>query len=92
MILAYDYPLLGVFWTLLVFFIFVAWLMALFRVFGDIFTSRDLSGVAKAAWLIFVIVFPFLGVFVYLVARGSHMATVGVGGDLTTEEATYRAR
>src|SRR5690348_8796651 len=50
------------------------WLMLLFRVFADIFRSHDLSGVAKALWVIFVIVAPFLGVLVYVIARGSKMA------------------
>ena len=74
MTLAYDYPLLGVFWSMLVFFLWVVWILALFHVFGDIFRSRDLGGIAKAGWLIFVVVLPFLGVFVYLVARGDKMA------------------
>ena len=74
MTLAYDYPLLGVFWSMLVFFLWVVWILALFHVFGDIFRSRDLGGIAKAGWLIFVVLLPFLGVFVYLVARGDKMA------------------
>ena len=72
--LAYDYPLMGVFWTMLWFFVFFVWLMLLFRVFADIFRSHDMGGFAKALWVIFVIIFPFLGVFVYLIARGRHMA------------------
>ena len=72
--LAYDYPLLGVFWTMLWFFIWFVWIMALFRVIIDIFRSHDLGGVSKALWLIFVLLLPFLGVFVYLIARGSKMA------------------
>jgi type VI protein secretion system component VasK len=71
--IAYDYPLLGAFWTMFWFFIWILWIMLLFRIFGDIFRSHDLSGWAKAAWLIFVIVVPFLGVFVYLIARGNAM-------------------
>jgi hypothetical protein len=71
---AYDYPVLGAFWTMLIFFIFIAWLMLLFRIIFDIFRSHDMGGFAKAIWLIFIIVLPFLGVFVYLIARGSGMA------------------
>ena len=71
---AYDYPLLGAFWTMFWFFIWILWLILLFRVFGDVFRSRDMSGWAKAAWLIFVILVPFLGVFVYLIARGNAMS------------------
>ncbi|WP_324142360.1 SHOCT domain-containing protein [Intrasporangium sp.] len=55
------------------FFIFVAWIMCLFYVFGDVFRSRDLGGVAKTLWCVFIIVLPFLGVFVYLIARGNGM-------------------
>ena len=71
--LAYDYPLLGLFWTMLWVFLWIAWLMLLFRVFIDIFRSHDMGGGAKALWAIFVVVVPFLGVFVYLIARGRKM-------------------
>ena len=70
---AYDYPLLSVFITMLWFFLWVAWIVLVFRVFGDIFRSDDLGGGAKGLWSIFVILVPFLGVFVYLVARGRSM-------------------
>ena len=72
--LAYDYPLLGAFWTMLWFFIWILWLFLLVRIFIDIFRSRDLGGFAKALWLIFVIILPFLGVFVYVIARGRGMS------------------
>jgi hypothetical protein len=62
-----------VLWSLVWFWLFFIWIMLLFRIFGDIFGSRDLSGMAKAAWVIFVIFLPFLGVFVYLIARGRQM-------------------
>jgi len=71
--LAYDYPAGGVFMSMLYFFIFFIWIMLLFRIFGDIFRSHDLGGVAKTIWVIFVILVPFLGVFVYLIARGRSM-------------------
>ena len=70
---AYDYPVLGVFWSMFVFFLWILWFFLLFRVVADIFRSDDLSGWAKAAWLIFVLVVPFLGVFVYVIARGDGM-------------------
>ena len=73
MVLAYDYPLLGMFWTFLLFFIWIAWIVVLFRVIFDIFRSKDLGGFAKALWVIFVILVPFLGVLVYLIARGHSM-------------------
>ena len=72
--LAYDYPLLGVFWTMFIWFLWIAWIMLLFYVFVDIFRSDDLGGWGKALWSIFVIIVPFLGVFVYLIARGHSMA------------------
>ena len=71
---AYDYPILGAFWTILWFFLFVAWLIILFKVIFDIFRSHDMGGVAKAAWALFVIIIPWLGVLVYLIARGRGMA------------------
>jgi len=71
--LAYDYPILGFFWSMVIFFLFFMWLWLLFRIFGDIFRSKDLGGFAKTLWIIFVIVLPFLGVFVYVIARGNAM-------------------
>lgn len=72
--IAYDYPLLGVFWTMLMFFLWFAWLMLLFRIFGDIFRDSELSGWGKALWSIFVIILPLLGTLIYLIARGDGMA------------------
>ena len=71
--LAYDYPLRGVFWTMLWFFLFFIWIWILITIFADIFRSHDMGGWAKAGWTIFVIVLPFLGVLVYLIARGKSM-------------------
>src|SRR6476659_6928952 len=71
--LGYDYPLMGAFWTMFWFFIWFLWIMLLFRVFADIFRNHHMSGWGKAAWSIFVIVVPFLGVFIYLIAHGSDM-------------------
>ena len=62
-----------VLWSIFWFFLFFIWIMILFRVFGDIFMSHDLSGFAKVLWCIFVIFLPYLGVFVYLIARGDKM-------------------
>ena len=72
--LAYDYPLMGVFWSMLYFFIFFIWIMLLFRVFADIFRSHDMGGFAKTLWILFVILAPFLGIFIYIIARGKSMA------------------
>ncbi|MET8564618.1 PLDc N-terminal domain-containing protein [Streptomyces flaveolus] len=71
--LAYDYPALSVFWSMLVFFVWIMWFILLFRVVTDIFRDDGLGGWGKAGWLVFVVVLPFLGVFVYLIARGRHM-------------------
>ncbi|HEY5836316.1 SHOCT domain-containing protein [Streptomyces sp.] len=73
--LAYDYPVLGAFWTVMWIFLWVVWLVLLFRVVTDIFRDHDLSGGAKTAWLVFVVCLPFLGVFVYVVSRGREMGT-----------------
>ena len=62
-----------VFWSFVWFFLFFIWIWLLLVVFGDIFRSRDLSGWGKALWIIFVILVPYLGVFVYLIARGHKM-------------------
>ena len=70
---AYDYPLLDVFWTMLEFFLLFIWIMLLFNVFGDLFRRHDMGGAAKALWLLVLLVLPFLGVFIYLVANGSTM-------------------
>ena len=72
--LAYDYPAMGIFWSMMWFFLWIIWIMLLFRVIGDIFRSHDIGGFAKALWLLLVIVVPFFGVFVYLIARGHAMA------------------
>jgi hypothetical protein len=60
-------------WSIFWFFLFFIWIMLLFRVFGDIFMSRDLSGFAKVMWSLFIIFLPYLGVFIYLVARSDEM-------------------
>jgi hypothetical protein len=72
-VLAADYPFLDVFWTILVFVAWVAWFMLLFRVFGDVFRRHDIGGFHKVLWLAFVIIVPFLGVFVYLIAQNRGM-------------------
>jgi hypothetical protein len=73
MLIAADYPFLDVLWSMIIFFAWVAWLIILFRVIADIFRRHDTSGWGKAAWLIFVIVLPFLGVLIYLIANGDEM-------------------
>lgn len=68
-----EFGLEEVFWSMLWFFLFFIWVWLLITVFADIFRSRDLSGGKKVFWTIFIIVLPYLGVFVYLIARGGKM-------------------
>ncbi|MFD7819211.1 SHOCT domain-containing protein [Streptomyces sp. NPDC059785] len=71
--LAYDYPMLGAFWTILWFFLWIMWIFLLFKVIVDVFRDDSLSGWGKTGWAVFLIVLPYLGVFVYLLARGKGM-------------------
>jgi predicted PurR-regulated permease PerM len=73
-LVAADYPFLDVIWTMIVFFIWIAWIMLLFYILADIFRRHDASGLTKTLWVIFVIILPFLGVLVYVIANGSGMA------------------
>ena len=73
MVLA-DYTFMDAFWSLLVFFIWVAWFILLFHIVIDIFRRRDATGWKKAIWLVFILFVPFLGVFVYLIANADDMA------------------
>ena len=66
---SYQYPLLDIFWTMLIFFAFVIWIYLLIMVLADTFKRRDLSGWAKAGWTVFVIFLPLIGVLVYMIAR-----------------------
>jgi hypothetical protein len=74
MVLAASYPFLEVFWTMLIFFAFVVWLWILFTVLGDIFRRHDTSGFKKVLWIVFIVVLPYVGVFVYLIAEQRGMA------------------
>ena len=74
MFLAADYPFLDILWTMLIFFLWIAWFWMLITVFADIFRRHDLSGLGKTGWLIFVIILPFLGVFIYLITQSDDMA------------------
>lgn len=64
-----DYPLLNLFWTMLIFFFFVVWIWLVITIFVDIFRRNDHSGWAKAGWTILIILLPFLGVLIYMIAR-----------------------
>ena len=74
MVIAADYPLLNIFWSMIIFFAWVIWIWMVIVIFADIFSRRDISGWVKAAWSVFIIVVPFLGVLVYLIAHSDDMA------------------
>jgi hypothetical protein len=74
MMLAADYPFLDVLWTMIVIFAWVIWFWLLITVFADVFRRHDIGGGSKALWIIFVIVLPYLGVLVYLIANHDGMA------------------
>ena len=71
--IAADYPFLDILWTLIIFFAWVIWIWIAITVLADVFRRHDIGGWAKAAWVVFVIVIPFLGVLVYLIAQHDGM-------------------
>ena len=74
MLIAADYPFLDVFWTMILFFCWVAWIWVLVLIISDLFRRHETSGWIKALWIVFLIVLPFLGTLIYLIANGSGMA------------------
>jgi hypothetical protein len=87
-LIAADYPFLDVMWTMLVFFGWVIWFWLLITIFGDVFRRHDLSGWSKALWSIFVILTPFLGVFVYMIANSKGMADRNLAAAQTAQTQT----
>jgi ABC-type multidrug transport system fused ATPase/permease subunit len=73
MLLAASYPFLDVLWTMFIFFLWVIWFWLLFTVFVDVFRRNDIHGGKKTLWLIFVIILPFLGVFIYIITQNDGM-------------------
>jgi hypothetical protein len=73
LLVAADYPFLDVFWTMIVFFAWLAWIWIAITCFMDIFRRDDIGGWGKAGWVVFVILLPFLGVLVYLIAQHDGM-------------------
>ena len=71
--LATSYPFLDLMWTMVIFFLWIMWFWLLFTVFADIFRRHDLSGWGKTGWLVFTILLPFLGVFIYLITQNVGM-------------------
>jgi Short C-terminal domain/Phospholipase_D-nuclease N-terminal len=77
---AADYPFLDLMWTMLIFFAWIIWFWLLITVFADIFRRHDIGGGMKTLWIIFTILLPFLGVFIYLISQGKSMAERNVKG------------
>ncbi len=86
--LAADYPFLDILWTMFIFFLFIIWIWILITVFADIFRRKDTSGFGKAAWIIFVILLPYLGVLVYLIANHDGMADRNIAQMQKQQQAT----
>jgi hypothetical protein len=73
-VVASDYPFLDVFWTMIIFVLWIVWFLILFRVIADLFRRHDISGWVKVLWMLIVILLPFLGVFIYVITQGHRMA------------------
>jgi hypothetical protein len=86
-VLGASYPFLNVMWTMLVFFLWVLWFWLLFEVFADVFRRHDLSGWGKTGWIVFVIILPFLGVFIYLITQSDGMRERSI--DRATAQQAY---
>ena len=74
MVIAADYPFLDILWSMIIFFVWVVWIWMMVIILTDVFRRRDLYGWGKAGWTVFLIVLPFLGVFIYLISQGDKMA------------------
>ena len=86
--LAADYPFLDLLWTMFIFFLFIIWIWILITVFADIFRRKDIGGGMKAIWIIFVILLPYLGVLVYLIANHDGMADRNIQAMQKQQQAT----
>ena len=84
--LASDYPFLDILWTMFIFFLFIIWIWILITVFADVFRRKDIGGGMKAIWIIFVILLPYLGVLVYLIANHDGMADRNVSAIQAQQE------
>jgi hypothetical protein len=72
--IAADYPFLDILWSMIIFFVWVTWIWMMILILSDVFRRRDLSGWGKAGWTFFLIVLPFLGALIYLIAQSDGMA------------------
>ena len=88
---AADYPFMDIVWTMIIFFTWVMWIWMMVYIFTDVFRRRDIGGWHKAAWCVFMIVLPFLGVLVYLIAQHDGMAQRNLER-LQSAEAAFDAR
>jgi Phospholipase_D-nuclease N-terminal/Short C-terminal domain len=88
MLVAADYPFLDVLWTMILFFAWVAWIWIAITVFADVFRRHDINGWAKAAWVVLVIVLPFLGVLIYLISQHEGMVERSVK-EAKTQQAAF---
>ncbi len=88
MTVAYDYPLLDVFWSMLGVFIFIAWILVVFGMLADVFRSDDISGLGKAGWVLLIILVPIIGVLAYLVVRG-HKVSEHANDTIGRQDAAY---
>ena len=86
--LATDYPFLDILWTMFIFFLFVIWIWILITVFADVFRRKDIGGGMKAIWIVFVILLPYLGVLVYLIANHDGMADRNIQQAQAQQQAT----
>src|SRR3954454_13275331 len=84
MVLAADYPFLDILWSMVIFFTWVVWIWMMITILGDVFRRRDIGGWSKALWTVFLIVLPFLGVFVYLISNhdGIQERALGRAGEV----------
>jgi chemotaxis signal transduction protein len=80
-------PLLDLFWSMMLFFLWIVWFWLLIAIFADIFRSEDLSGWGKAGWVVLTVLLPYLGVLVYLIARGHSMQDRSMRQQRQIEEA-----
>lgn len=88
MLVASDYPFLDVFWTMIIFFLWVIWIWFLIYILTDVFRRHDIGGGSKALWCIFIIFLPFLGALIYLIANGQGMAERNVKEVQTAQKQT----
>jgi hypothetical protein len=87
-----DYPFLDVLLSMLVFFVWAAWFVMLFWVITNIFRRQDLTGGGKVLWLVLVVALPYLGVFLYIVLQGGHLATTSAAPAVSPTEEIARAK